>query len=201
MAHLQTFDTPYEPKDYDRLRGLEGFSEDLMQTHIGLYAGYVEHTNKAHGLIRTGDLDDYSRGEVRRRMVWEFNGMRLHELYFDALTPGGTERTDDSPLVQAIENDFGGFDVWMEDFRSVGAMRGIGWAALSYDPVQERFFDHWIDEHDAGALAGTHPILLMDVFEHAFMRDFGTDKQAYMDAYFGNVDWNQAEARFLQARS
>lgn len=195
MQILQTHDE-HQAKDYERIRGLEGFSPELLDTHIGLYHGYVENTNKAHATLRAGGLDTYARAEVRRRLVWEFNGMRLHELYFDALRPGGQGLDPDGPLATALAKDFGSLDAWRADFEATGSMRGIGWAALSYDAQSDRFYNHWIDEHDAGALAGATPLLLMDVFEHAFIRDFGTDRAAYMDAYFDNVDWSTVEARF-----
>lgn len=185
----------HQPKDYDALRELEGFSEELVSTHLGLYEGYVKHANKAHGLLHSGDLDDYTAGEVRRRFVWEFNGMRLHELFFDALTPGGSDLDRDGPFCKAVNASFGGVDSWMKDLRAVAGMRGIGWAAVIRDPATGRLHNQWINEHDAGALAGGEPLFLIDVFEHAFIRDFGTDKDSYLDALFDNVDWDRVATR------
>lgn len=193
---LQASDNRFEANDYDHILQLDGFSEDLLRTHLNLYEGYVNHTNQASDLLRTGDLDTYTRGEVRRRFVWEFNGMRLHELYFDALTPGGTPMDQDGTLATAIRNEFGSVSGWADDLRSVAGMRGIGWAALVRDPRTGRLFNQWINEHDAGALASTDPLLLVDVFEHAFIRDFGTDKSAYLEALWSNVDFNMVERRF-----
>lgn len=188
----------YTAKDYSRLIEGTPFSKELMETHVGLYKGYVENTNKALGILR-GEGDDYERGEVRRRFAWEFNGMRLHELYFDTMKPGGSDHDGDHRFVEAIQNEFGSLDNWDKRFREVGTIRGIGWACLTYDPIEERLFNTWINEHDGGALAGTHPLLLMDVFEHAFIKDFGTDRDAYMDAFFDTVDWTVVERRFARA--
>lgn len=185
----------YTANDYSHLVGDTPFSEELMETHLKLYEGYVKHTNKAIEILRNED-DGYKRGEVRRRFAWEFNGMRLHELYFDAMTPGGTDHDGDKNFVEAIKKEFNDLSTWQKRFREVGSIRGIGWACLTYDPIGDRTFNTWINEHDAGALAGTHPLLLMDVFEHAFIRDFGTDRDAYMDAFFDTVDWNVVEKRF-----
>ena len=192
---LQAGEPEFEAKSYDELTELDGLSPELMDDHIGLYRGYVKNANRAHGLLREGDLDTFERSEVRRRFGWEFNGMRLHEMYFDALTPGGKDLDEDTKLHEGLTKDFGSLAAWAQDFRAVGSMRGIGWAALCHDPVTDRFFNTWVDEHDAGNLVGTTPVLLMDVFEHAFIKDFGTDRDLYMDAYFQNVDWTVADKR------
>lgn len=187
----------YQAKDYSHLLGTPGFSDDLLQTHFKLYQGYVTHTNKNTDLLR-GDLDAYAKAEVRRRLGWEFNGMRLHELYFGGMTNGGKELAGGG-LKDAITRDFGSFDAWKADFTATGAARGIGWVALTYDAEAGRLLNTWINEHDVGFLAGTRPILLMDVFEHAFIKDYGTDKASYMKAYFDAVDWSVAAKRFESA--
>jgi len=201
MAQGLTLGKPeYKPKDFTDLVGNTKFSEGLMNTHLGLYEGYVKNTNKALEMLRTGKVEGYAAGEVRRRFVWEFNGMRLHEFYFGAMTPGGRDPSGDSDLGDAISEEFGGFDAWHQNFREVGQTRGIGWVALTYDPTSERLLNHWINEHDAGALAGTDPLMIMDVFEHAFIRDFGTDREEYFDAYFDAVDWSVVERRYRKAQ-
>lgn len=198
--HLAMGGREYGPKDYSRLLGSTGFSDDLLRTHFSLYEGYVQNTNKAMRMLREGRLDPYVEGEVRRRFVWEFNGMRLHEVFFGGLRGGGSDLPEDAPLRDAVQAEFGGWDAWLERFRQIGTTRGIGWVALQYDGVQDRLLNTWINEHDAGVLAGSEPVLLLDVFEHAYMRDFGTDRRAYMDAYFDAVDWRAADQRFRRVR-
>jgi superoxide dismutase, Fe-Mn family len=190
----------YKANDYDHLIGATRFSKELFQTHLKLYNQYVDHTNKVLEMLEGDELDDYAAREVERRFVWEFNGMRLHEYYFDAMSGGGGGRPErDSTLMKAITRDFGDFDTWETAFRTLGKTRGIGWAVLVHDPKADRLLHLWINEHDAGPLAGTNTILIMDMFEHAFIRDFGTDRGKYMDAYFDAVDWKVAEGRYQKA--
>ncbi len=190
----------YRSKNYDRLIGTRGFSEEMLRTHFKLYDGYVEHTNKCLDLLRTTGVDPYAAGEVRRRLVWEFNGMRLHELYFDGMMAGGKELTRDSPLRQAIIGEHGSMETWWARFQTVGGLRGIGWAALCHDPQADRFINCWINEHDAGIFAGTTPILVLDLFEHAYMRDYDTDRWSYVTAFSGAIDWSMCEARLRSSR-
>jgi len=130
----------------------------------------------------------YEFGEVKRRLGWEWNGMRLHELYFDAL--GGRAPLDaGSKLAAMMQEQFGSVDAWEKDFRATGGMRGIGWTILYHDPASGRLINTWINEHDVANLAGCTPLLVMDVFEHAFMLDYGLKKADYIAAYFKNIDW------------
>lgn len=189
----------YKAKDYSHLLGTRGFSDEMLSTHFDLYEGYVKHTNKAIELLRSQVLDPYVAGEVRRRVAWEFNGMRLHEFYFDAMVNGGAELPEDAMLRTHLAEEFGSFEGWWNRFVKVGGLRGIGWAVLAYDPVAERYLNTWINEHDAGALAGTHPLLVLDCFEHAYMLDYGTDRNQYLRAFSAAVDWNVIDLRLAQA--
>ncbi|MES2155181.1 MAG: Fe-Mn family superoxide dismutase [bacterium] len=190
----------YQPHDYERLIGTRGFSEPLLRTHFELYSGYVKHANKCLELLRATGVDPYAAGEVRRRLVWEFNGMRLHELYFDGMVSGGREMTRDSPLRQALVAEHGSLETWWARFQTVGGLRGIGWAALCHDPQADRFINCWINEHDAGIFAGTTPILVLDLFEHAYMRDYNTDRWSYINAFNAAIDWTVCETRLKQSR-
>jgi len=184
----------YSAKDYTRLIGMEGFSDTLLNNHFTLYQGYVTNTNKL--LDTFGQLKDLSApdfAEMHRRLGWEFNGMRLHEYYFENLGGKGIEK--DGKLAKKLAGDFGSLDAWEKDFRAVGAMRGIGWAALYQDITNGKLINFWINEHDQGHPSSCALILIMDVFEHAFMIDYGTKKAGYIDAFFKNVNWNAAEAR------
>lgn len=190
----------YEAKDYSSLIGMDGFSEALLKNHFTLYQGYVANTNKVMGLLdemlkedKTG-TPEYA--ELKRRLGWEFNGMRLHEYYFDNLG-GGSNLDTGGKLVQEINENFGGYASWEKDFKAIGAMRGIGWTVLYQDSATRRLFNLWINEHDVGHPAGCNPILVMDVFEHAFMLDYGLKRADYIEAFFKNIDWNEADKRVL----
>ena len=126
--------------------------------------------------------------ELKRRLGWEFDGMRLHELYFENL--GGKAMMDKSgKLAVKLAAEFGSMETWEKDFRATGSMRGIGWAILYQDNMSGKFFNQWINEHDGGHPAGCNPVLVMDVFEHAYMLDYGLKRAAYIDAFFKNIDW------------
>lgn len=190
----------YQAKDYSHLIGMPGFSDNALNTHFKLYQGYVTNTNLLLNLIQKLIADGKNRSpeyaELKRRFGWEFDGMRLHEFYFENLGGKGTTFDTNSPLYQQIENDFGSYDAWKNDFVATGAMRGIGWAVLYQDPKNGKLMNVWINEHDVGHLAGAQPILIMDVFEHAYMPDYGLDRAKYIEAFFNNIDWNAVTARF-----
>ncbi|MDA8434126.1 MAG: Fe-Mn family superoxide dismutase [Nitrospiraceae bacterium] len=191
---------PYVAKDYGKLIGMAGFSETLLKNHFTLYQGYVTNTNKARDIVeqmlkdgKTG-LPEYA--ELKRRLGWEFNGMRLHEYYFENL--GGKDPLDKyGPLGKQLQCDFGSYEMWEKDFRATGSMRGIGWAVLYQDSMNRRLFNFWINEHDVSHPAGCVPILIMDVFEHAFMIDYGLKRADYIESFFRNIDWAAAGSRVL----
>jgi len=189
----------YEQKNFDLLLGMEGFSETLLKNHFTLYSGYVANANKSADLLssmmKEGKTATPEYAEVKRRFGWEFNGMRLHEYYFGNMKKGGAAMSADSGLAKAIAIEFGSVENWEKDFRATGAMRGIGWVVLYYDTVGKRLFNCWINEHDVGHLSGAAPILVMDVFEHAYMIDYGLKKADYISAFFKNINWKEAESR------
>ncbi|MCX5869234.1 MAG: Fe-Mn family superoxide dismutase [Deltaproteobacteria bacterium] len=188
----------YTAKNYARLLGMEGLSEALLNNHFTLYQGYVTNTNKVLDTLKQILKEEKTAtpefAELKRRLGWEFNGMRLHEYYFDTLGGNGVVDSNSRLARKKIE-DFGSIEAWLKDFKAVGAMRGIGWAVLYQDNVNGRLFNCWINEHDAGHPAGCMPILVMDVFEHAFMLDYGLKRADYIEAFFKNIDWKAVEAR------
>ena len=186
----------YSAKDYSNLIGMEGFSETLLTNHFTLYQGYVTNTNKLSELLgnKTTDATNPEYAELKRRFGFEFNGMRLHEYYFENL--GGKTPLDKSgTLPKRLADAFGGYDAWEQDFKATGAMRGIGWAILYQDDSAGQLFNQWINEHETGHLAGCKPILVMDVFEHAFITDYGLKRVDYIAAFFKNINWDALESR------
>ena len=188
----------YAAKDFIRLIGMEGFSETLLKNHFNLYQGYVTNTNKLDEALRQMIKEEKTGvpefAELKRRFGWEFNGMRLHEYYFENL--GGKEGIDrGGRLFQKISEDFGSYGSWEKEFKAVGTIRGIGWAILYQDSVTKRLFNFWVNEHDGGHPSGCSPILILDVFEHAFIIDYGLKRADYIEAFFRNIDWKEAEKR------
>ncbi len=195
MASLAT--KPFEAKNYEKLIGMAGFSEKLLTTHFKLYQGYVANTNTLLEQFRTLSAEGKDKtpafAEGKRRFGWEWNGMRLHEYYFDNL--GGKAALPEARIQSLISENFGDFETWKKDFVATGAMRGIGWVILYQDAQTGKLFNSWIEEHQTNHLAGGEPLLVMDVFEHAFIIDYGTDRAAYITAFFNNVDWDVVESR------
>lgn len=185
----------YEPKNYSHLLGTEGFSDTLLNNHFTLYQGYVKNTNNALELMKKYG-SGYEYGEIKRRFGWEFSGMRLHEYYFENMSKEAQAMELSPELSQRIETSFGSVEAWIEDFKNTGGMRGIGWVIATYDKEGDRIFNTWINEHDLGHLAGTQPLLVMDVFEHAFISDYGLNKADYIGAFMKAINWEEVNKRF-----
>lgn len=194
---------PYKSKQFN-LSGLNGISDRTLEMHFKLYEGYVTETNNLSGKIAeflkdgTVDQDEmplYS--ELKRRLGFEFNGMILHEYYFENLKNGGggdPERT--SSFYEAAEASFGSYATWKADFVGTGKMRGVGWAMCYEQPETGRLSNHWISLHQTGEVAGFNPVLVMDVWEHAFLLDYKpAERPKYIEAFFSNIDWTAAERR------
>src|SRR5437588_952492 len=194
----------YKARQFD-LAGLQGISDETLEVHFKLYEGYVKETNKLSEkiteLIKDGKVDQEEMpaySELTRRLGFEFNGMVLHEYYFDNLQKrggiGDPNRT--SRFLKAAESSFGSYGIWKADFVGIGKMRGVGWAICYENPANGRLSNHWITLHETGNVAGFNPILVMDVWEHAFILDYKpADRPKYIEAFFSNIDWSTVERR------
>jgi Fe-Mn family superoxide dismutase len=191
----------YTPTDFSHLNGLHGISDQQLDVHFKLYEGYVTNTNKLNEEI--AELLDGKRGGTpehaaqRRNLGFEYNGMILHEYYFGNLTSNGRDGPSDrTALGSALTESFGSFEAWKADFQHVGELRGVGWAILYEDPMSGRLSNHWVTLHEDGHPAGFKPILVMDVWEHAFMIDYKpSERSKYIEAFFANIDWDAVEGR------
>ena len=194
---LQTVQT-YKAADYPRLSKMPGFSVQLVANHIKLYQGYVTNTNslseKLTAMLTDGKEKTPEYGELKRRFGWEFNGMRLHELYCGNMGSDGMPQQN-AQVYKTIVEDFGSFENWKKDFTATGLMRGIGWVVLYQDNVSGRLFNAWINEHDGGHLAGGTPLLVMDVIEHAYITDYQLERAKYIEGFFNVVDWEAVAKR------
>jgi Fe-Mn family superoxide dismutase len=192
----------YEIKTFDYLLGIAGLSDSLLKNHFTLYQGYVANFNKLNdilmGMEKRGEFGTPDYAELNRRFGWEFNGMRLHEYYFGNLSKQEKNLNESSELSGVIKKEFGSIDDFKKDFKAMAAMRGIGWIVLYFDKQTGRIFNVWINEHDAGHFAGCVPILVMDVFEHAYMLDYGIKKADYIEVFFEIIDWEVAEKRLKE---
>ena len=174
-----------------------------------LYAGYVRQVNilndelaalRAQGRASGRDMQF---AELTRRLGYEYNGMILHEYYFSNLRGGADPRpAAASAVAAALQHAFGSVERWQTDFRAIGGMRGVGWVLLCQDPATARVTNHWVTLHQDGVPAGFKPLLVMDVWEHAFMRDYAAnEKGRYIDAFFRNVDWATVERRLSEPQA
>jgi Fe-Mn family superoxide dismutase len=184
----------YTPKDFSHLLGIDGFSDALLQNHFTLYQGYVKNTNALLETFKTMEVGTPEYAELHRRFGWEWNGMRLHELYFGNMVKGGVNLSE-RMLKQKIDATWGSVENWKKDFMGLASMRGIGWVILAHDKKDGKLFNVWIGEHDMGHLAGVTPLLVMDVFEHAFMLDYGVKRAEYIGAFMSSIDWHAVEER------
>lgn len=184
----------YTPQDFKHLLGLSGLSDALLSNHFTLYEGYVKNTNTIVNLLKTKESGTPEYSELQRRLGWEWNGMRMHELYFENITKE-TSVLEDGPLKEKIVKGFGSFENWEKNFLVLGAMRGIGWVVLAHDTEKDELFNVWVNEHDLGHLVGATPLLVMDVFEHAYMLDYGIKRTDYLATFLRLIDWKAVEKR------
>jgi Fe-Mn family superoxide dismutase len=188
----------YTAKDFSQLTGMKGFSETILKNHFTLYQGYVTNTNKLvdalAALLKDGKTATPEYAELKRRFGFEFDGMRLHEYYFGNLGGNGILNKEGT-LAKKLAAEFGSYEAWEKDFKGTGTMRGIGWVILYQDPVTGKLLNVWINEHETGHLAGCNPLLIMDVFEHAFMIDYGLKRADYIESFFANIKWGEVENR------
>jgi len=196
---------PYKIHDFSNLKGLNGISDTQIEVHLKLYEGYVNNTNllteHLWKLVKDGQQATPEYAELTRRLGFEYDGMIFHEYYFGNLKGGAKQLDPNSTAGKALASSFGDADTWLKDFRALGTMRGIGWVITFQDPMTGWLSNMWVAEHQNGVPGGFKPILVMDVWEHAFMIDYKpAEKGKYIDAFFQNVDWQAVEQR-LQSQS
>ncbi len=191
----------YAPKKWN-LSGLQGISDQTLTVHFGLYEGYVKNTNllneQINAKLTAGTVAGADPGfaEITRRLGFEYNGMVLHEYYFDNMKSNADAAPTSGKLHDALAASFGDFETWKKDFVAVGGMRGVGWAIAAQDPRSGRISNHWVTLHEDGNVAGFKPILVMDAWEHAFLLDYKpAERSKYIESFFANIDWQTAESR------
>jgi len=194
---------PYKAKTFN-LSGLKGISDKTLEMHFKLYEGYVKATNELKGkisdILADGKVDQEEMpaySELNRRLGFEYNGMVLHEYYFENMKrQGGGDPDKRSSFYKAAETSYGSYEIWKTDFAAMGKMRGVGWAICYLDAAHNEVSNHWITLHETGNIAGFAPILVMDVWEHAYLLDYKpADRPKYIEAFFENIDWDAVGKR------
>lgn len=190
----------YKPREFN-LAGLSGISDRTLEMHFGLYQGYVKNTNELTAQLmemvqkRKVAATNPAYSELTRRLGFEYGGMVLHEYLFENMAPQG-RGAPTRQLKLALEQNFGSVENWKAAFVAVGNMRGVGWAILYQDPATGQLSNHWIALHQDGVPSGFKPILVMDVWEHAFLLDYKpSERGKYIDAFFSNIDWGVLDKR------
>lgn len=182
---------------------LKGLSKEQIDVHLKLYEGYVKHTNLIMESIKaladdTSEGATYTKNELRRRLGFEFDGMRMHEYYFEQFEGGAEAPTPSAPLADAANEKYGSWDGFIAHIKEVAGTRGIGWVVVYFDPKGRTLHTAWVDDHQLGQLSGLPIMLALDLWEHAFMVDYKpAEKKSYVDAFFENLNWGVVESRFL----
>jgi Fe-Mn family superoxide dismutase len=198
-ADIKTSVQLYEARAFE-LPKLDGISEEQVAVHLKLYQGYVTALNEMRQaeaeLAQDVQKNRHALAEIRRRRSFEFDGMRMHELYFAQFEGGKNDGAENSAFTQAIRQQFGGLRKCDQIIKGVGMGRGIGWAVLYYDTDADLFLVQWVGDHEIGQLAGVPILLVMDMWEHAYMVDYvPAEKETYIDAFLRNVNWSVVEER------
>ncbi len=184
---------------------LTGLSPKQIEVHLALYQGYVKHVNLIMEKIAAYKAADaegnaYAINELRRRLGFEFDGMRMHEYYFEQLEGGLHPPEASGPLMNAATEKYGSWDAFIGHIKEVSGTRGIGWTVVYHDPIGTTLHTAFVEDHQLGQLAGLPIILAVDLWEHAYMVDYvPAQKATYVEAFLDNVNWAAVEARFSNA--
>jgi Fe-Mn family superoxide dismutase len=193
----------YQEQKFD-IPELKGISKKSVEEHLKLYAGYVKFANlivdKIAEYMTDSEKNAYVLGELQRRFGFEFNGMRNHEYYFKSLEGGAKPLAKNSALKAQIEKQAPSFETWFGGFKAIAMTRGVGWAMLYWDSHTEQLTHAWIDEQHLGQLNGLQLVLGLDMWEHSFYMDYGTNKAKYVEAFFENLNWEVIEENFKKAQ-
>lgn len=194
----------FEEKKFN-IATLKGISAKTIEDHLKLYAGYVKNTNlilqKINELAVDSEKNAYELAEVQRRFGFEYDGMRNHEIYFEALSNGAKNISKDTKLYKSIEYVWGSFDAWLTRFKAIAMTRGIGWAILYLDKKEKFLMNAYVEDHQMGQLTGCTPILCLDMWEHAYIADYQPGgKKDYVEDFFVNLNWETIEKNFIEAQ-
>lgn len=190
-------------KDYSIIKNLSfkslnGISDKTIEIHWGkLYQGYVKKWQEIQDKLKIVDLASANAtfSEVRELKVeqtFAANAVLLHEAYFDVL---GGDGKPTGKIVDAIAKDYDSFENWREHFKALG-MASRGWVVLSYDFNDGKLRNYIADSHNSFGVWGTAPIVVLDMYEHAYFIDFGSDKKSYIETFFQNLDWTKIDKKF-----
>ena len=192
-------------KSYSEIKNLpfkelKGISQKTIEIHWGkLYQGYVKKWQEIQEKLEKVDLSlaNATFSELRELKVeqtFPANAILLHEAYFDILGGEGKPAGD---IIEAIKKDYGSFEEWVGHFKAIG-LTSRGWVVLAYDFNEGRLRNYLADAHNLYGVWGAAPILVLDMYEHAYFIDFGADKKSYIETFFQNLDWGIINKKYLK---
>jgi Fe-Mn family superoxide dismutase len=188
----------YKARDFD-LSGVKGVSREALDDHLHLYRGYVENTNKLLATALSARKEQGKQPDPEgwvHRLAFEYNGMTLHELFFEQLRGPGSDLPSDGMLAEAADSTFGGVRGWRDHLIAVARTRGPGWVITARDWTTNRLLNFWVDQHHIGVPANGDPVFVLDLWEHAYLRDFGVSgRDQWIETVLGNIDWKVVEER------
>lgn len=192
----------YKPIDFSYLLGkVKGIDDKLLKIHFQLYEGLVGATNGALKYLHsqnTSNMVQYSA--IQKEFSLFYNGMRLHELYFGVMC-GDNMNAMDSHLEHDIAKYFGSFQKWKANFIATGTIPGVGFAVLCRDRNSGLLFNTWINEFNIGEIIGADILLVMDMWEHAYIAEFGINLKKYANVFLSNVNWSVVSKLYLESVS
>ncbi len=205
QGNQETTKTPiyqFETKDFSRLIGIKGLSNKLLEQHFELYRGYVRQTNAmSTQLLASLEQKPFSPLEyssLKKSFAFEYNGMKLHELFFENLSKNKISMNSGMFLKQVLQ-DYSSLDNWFKELTQTAMTRGIGWVVCYLDTNQNQLISTWIESHDKGPLLEAHPLVVIDLWEHAYITDYGINRVDYMKTILASLDWNVIEERYQKA--
>lgn len=187
------------PYSYDALKSV--LSEQVLEWHHDVHhQGYVNGVNTAEEKLEAQrESGDYSStGSILNSFTHNYAGTVLHEVFWHNMSPNGGGRPE-GELLEKIEEDFGSFDNWKQEFKAAAKSAG-GWALLVYIPRHDELHNVSVDRHDEGAVWGAHPVLALDVWEHSYYHDYGPSRGEFIDGFFEVIDWGNVGDNYQEVR-
>lgn len=191
------WELPRQAREVKPAAPMEGFSQrQIDEHHDVLYKGYVNKLNEIEAKLAEANPAEANATyslirELKREEVFATNAIRLHEAYFENLGGNGGRATGE--IARLIEEDFGSYEKWETEFKALG-IAARGWVVLAFDWTDARLHNYLLDIHSDGVWNAS-PILVLDVYEHAYFLDYGTARKAYIESFMRNVNWETVNAR------
>ncbi len=183
-----------------QLLEMDGISRRQIEEHYTLYQGYVNKTNEIRSKLEAVDLSKANQTfsdvrELKVELSFAWNGVKLHELYFENLGGHGGQPT--GKLLEALAANFGSFERWVEDVKA-SAMSARGWVVTALDE-DGKLYNYIADAHNSYGIWKAIPLVVLDTYEHAYVIDYGVKRPPYVEAFLKNVNWEAVAQRLETA--